>query len=151
MKLDIDWLHKEHKEGRRSGRTTEMLSNVVGIAQLSHDVTHVMVVCTDAFSMYSSFIDVLVAVDPSARYSRTICRGYPSLAVMSGHGGVCYVMFSERDVSHWANGMSNAYQVVDHHYIERKAQKEALERTIVEQTRFRGYGVRKILGKEITK
>lgn len=150
MELDINWLHKERKGGRRSGRTTEMLTNVVGIAQLSHNVTHVMVVCTDASSMCRSFIDVLVAVDPSAKYSRTICRGYPSFAVISEYGEVCYVMFSERNVSHWANGLRDAYQVVDHHYVEKQCDivaERVIDWATNGQTRrigkghFRGYGI----------
>lgn len=116
-KLDIERLHSE-KTGRRSGRTTDMLANVVGIAQLAHATSHVMVVSTDAFRTYKDFIEVLRAIDPSAEYSRTICRGYPSAVVRSEYGAPCYVMFSERDVPHWANGMMNAYQVVDHRFLE---------------------------------
>ena len=40
-KLDIDWLHREHKVGRRSGRTTEMLAEVVGNIQLSEPGTSI--------------------------------------------------------------------------------------------------------------
>lgn len=117
-KLDIERLHSE-KYGRRSGRTTEMLANVVGIAQLAHETSHVMVVSADAFQTYNDFIEVLRAIDPSANYSRTICRGYPSVIVRSEYGAPCYVMFSERNAGHWANGIRNAYQVVDHHFHER--------------------------------
>ena len=83
MKLDIDWLHKERKEGRRSGRTTEMLANVVGVALMAENDTDIYIVCATGSErdISHSFIEVLKAISPTTTHFLNIRGGWPSIVV----------------------------------------------------------------------
>ncbi len=102
MKLNIDWLHKEHKEGRRSGRTTEMLANAVGVVLVADADTDIHIICVpgNEMTIWHSFIEVLRAISPCTGYFRNIHNGRPCIAIPLGENLV-RVMFGNRPPNAW--------------------------------------------------
>jgi hypothetical protein len=86
MQLDINWLHKERKEGRRSGRTTEMLANAVGVALVADKDTDIHIICGfgNEMTMWHSFIEVLRAISPTTTYFRNIHKNRPCITIPIG-------------------------------------------------------------------
>lgn len=102
MKLNIDWLHKERKEGRRSGRTTEMLANAVGVVLVADADTDIHIICVpgNEMTIWHSFIEVLRAISPCTGYFRNIHNGRPCIAIPLGENLV-RVMFGNRPPNTW--------------------------------------------------
>lgn len=127
MQLDIDWLHKERKEGRRSGRTTEMLANAVGVALLADNDAEIYIVCAprNEMGMYQHFIDVLRAISPTSTYFRTIKFGYPSICIPVNEHFV-HIMFSNRNDQLPTRGIGmDKFVFIDHYVDEFRTLKTA--------------------------
>lgn len=128
-KLNIDWLHDPVKEGRRSGRTTEMLANAVGCALVADRDTEIFIVCApkNEMSMYHNFIDVLRSISPSSTYFRNIKFGYPSICIPIGASFV-HVMFTNRADQLPSRGIGeDMFVFIDHYFEEYKKMKSSYD------------------------
>ena len=103
MQLDINWLHKERKEGRRSGRTTEMLANAVGVALVAENDTDIHIICGSGneMTMWHSFIEVLWAISPTTTYFRNIHKNRPCITIPIGEILVRVVFGNESPAMTW--------------------------------------------------
>lgn len=103
MKLDIDRLHKENKTGRRSGRTTEMLANAVGVALLAENNIDIYIVCAigNEMDVWTHFIEVLRAVSPTSTYFRGIHNGRPCITIPLGENLVRVMFRNSSPANSW--------------------------------------------------
>jgi len=119
MILDIDRLHKEGKTERQSGRTTDMLAEVVGSALVSGENKTIFVVSIDSHHTWYQFVDVLRAIDPGITYNRTIKGSAPCIAIRNDYSANVYVKFSEvYSFSHYEYTACEIY--IDHAFLERE-------------------------------
>lgn len=120
-KLDIEWLHKENKEGRRSGRTTEMLANVVGAALVLDEDSEIFVVCAPGSeeATANSLFDVFHAIAPVSHYYAGEHRGVHYFTVRDKHRDVLIRVQHNRIPEGYLNGKKKpVLEFIDHYFFE---------------------------------
>jgi glutamate dehydrogenase/leucine dehydrogenase len=125
-KLDIDWLHRENKEGRRSGRTVEMLAEAIGTALVANIDTEIYIVCApgNEISVWHEFMDVFREIAPGVTYFRNTYNDRPTIFIPMGGFDVKVVFQNYRMVSRkqTLGGMSgkpfDELEFIDHAFFE---------------------------------
>lgn len=125
-KLDIEWLHREGKEGRRSGRTVEMLAKAIGTALVADIDTEIYVVCApgNEVSVWHEFMGVFREIAPGVTYFRNTYNGRPTIFIQMDGFDVRVMFQNYRMVSrkNTLGGMSgkpfDEFEFIDHAFFE---------------------------------
>jgi len=126
MILDIDRLHKEGKTERRSGRTTDMLADVVGSALVSGENKTILVVSVMGRSLWKEFIEVLRAIDPHQSVNRSLIKNHPCISIVNENGATVKLIFSD---SRYSQDSDEVY--IDHSHLESKKREwDKMSRTM---------------------
>lgn len=124
-KLDIDWLHKEGKEGRRSGRTTEMLANAVGVALVADKDSEIYIICAPGSEARTAdlFFETFQAIAKWSTYYTGNYYGKHHFISRRSDVEIKITVQTNRVTEQTVNGNKrDVYEFVDHYFEEYERQ-----------------------------